>query len=577
MTQSLLSKNEYQQILQHPSIYLSDPRLKNCRVELDNLGMPRVRSGGWALTYRLHNCNKKWAVRCFYKAALDREKRYQAISKFIASHPSEILIKIEYQPAGIKHQGNLYPITIMDWVDGDTLETYVYKNIKKQDFLITLCYQFQLMVKELNRLQIAHGDLSGKNILIKDGSLILVDYDGMFVPELSGCKSVELGNPSFQHPGRNESHFGPYLDRFSEIVIFLALKSLSLSPDLYHKFGLGGEGLLFSQTDFIEPYSSKLIREIEQLPGLSTYAQNFRSICLSNTSKVPPLNEFLEGYKIEIQKSEEYIARQYGYQPDFWPIDARELGSLLERENENAVVIGKIDHVKIGETRYGDFYAFLNVGYWPDQTFTVVIWSEVLMVLLDDDFDPREIKGKWISVSGVISLYGKKPQIVLESPANIAIITKDEALSRLSKKTDALENNNKNQKHPNNHTPVRKDAESEANKHVDSLDSIANTITSINNRKVRPSHTVSQNPFPSSPQFKSNADIAKGLSKIYGPNGITNQHLQDTKPTSIGINSKNPSCYAKHPILMPQSKAHKTLPITRKIWILIKKICKLLK
>ena len=62
MSVALPTPYDYQQILQHPRLYLGDSRLKNCEVELDPMGLPRVRSGGFALTYQLKNGNQKWAI-----------------------------------------------------------------------------------------------------------------------------------------------------------------------------------------------------------------------------------------------------------------------------------------------------------------------------------------------------------------------------------------------------------------------------------------------------------------------------------------------------------------------------------
>ena len=60
----------------------------------------------------------------------------------------------------------------------------------------------------LERAGIAHGDLQHGNIFVVDDELKLIDYDGMFVPRLAGCRSNELGIEHYQHPQRKEHHFG---------------------------------------------------------------------------------------------------------------------------------------------------------------------------------------------------------------------------------------------------------------------------------------------------------------------------------------------------------------------------------
>jgi serine/threonine protein kinase len=260
--------NDYQEALQHPELKFKDHRLKSCNIEKDPMGMPKVRSGGFALTYKLVNSNKRWAVRCFHKPLADREKRYALISSYLNSKKSPILINVEYLPDEILVKGNRHPVTLMDWIDGDTLSQYLYKNAGKPSKLANLVGEFLFVVDELERLQIAHGDLSHLNIIIKNEKMILIDYDGLFVPTIQGWKSAELGNRNFQHPLRKSDHFDSNIDRFSEIVIYLALYGIALSPKLFNKYGAGAEGLLFKVNDFLKPHESPLLRDLEAIPEL---------------------------------------------------------------------------------------------------------------------------------------------------------------------------------------------------------------------------------------------------------------------------------------------------------------------
>jgi hypothetical protein len=267
--------------------------------------------------------------------------------------------------------------------------------------------------------------------------MILIDYDGMYVPELRGQKSTEGGNINFQHPGRNGNHFGPELDRFTEILIFLALKALSLRPDLYQTYGLGGEGLLFTQNDLLNPVSSKLLTEFTNIPSLKSYGEAFKQICQTDISRIPTLKDFLDGCPIEVSNTEfAQPVPQYVVGP--WPIDASYINELMNSLDENVVVIGKISKFRQAYTKYNDPYVFLNVGFWPQQTFTVVMWSDVLDMMEKAGKDPVAYEGHWVSVSGIIGSYQSKPQIVLESPTDIAIISEAEAIIRLSKKNATL-------------------------------------------------------------------------------------------------------------------------------------------
>ena len=99
---------------------------------------------------------------------------------------------------------------------------------------------------------IAHGDLQHGNIKVEAGCrIILVDYDGMFVPSMQGFTSNELGHRNYQHPGRTKDHFGGYLDNFSAWSIYTSLYCLTLDPTLWRKLEAGDECLLFRQEDYV--------------------------------------------------------------------------------------------------------------------------------------------------------------------------------------------------------------------------------------------------------------------------------------------------------------------------------------
>src|SRR5436305_8445438 len=113
-----------------------------------------------------------------------------------------------------------------------------------------LAIRFAELVGELRAAGIAHGDLQHGNILVAPGGdLRLTDYDGMYVPALSGLESNELGHRNYQHPGRRRSEFGPHLDDFSSWVIYASLTALSIDPVLWGRLDGGDECLLIRSRD----------------------------------------------------------------------------------------------------------------------------------------------------------------------------------------------------------------------------------------------------------------------------------------------------------------------------------------
>lgn len=485
MSSDVLTKSNYQELMQNPRVYLTDPDLQKFQVEKDPNGIPRVRSGGLALTYQLFDSNKKLALRCFHKVSPRREQHYSAISSFLSSHPSSLFVRTAYQPHGILYKGGYFPITIMDWIEGDTLGTFVFKNFNNKKVMSELTDKFLKLVNELIHLQVGHGDLSHSNLMVTKGNLILIDYDGMYVPKLTGKLSVELGNRSFQHPGRSEKDFGPEIDRFSAIVIYLALKSISISPTIYQTYGTGREGLLFDQSDFLDPDSSNLLDDMEKSIELKEQIRVFKRICKSDVSYVPTLEEFIKNTTATMSLPKSTTLRPLS--TSSFPLDARRMGELLERDTENVVVIGKIGSFHTGLTIKGEPYVLLNIGVFPRHTFTVVIWSETLRLLENAGVNPIEFKNLIVSVSGVMSKYDGKPQIVLESPADIAVISVEDAKGRLNRNAiKGLE--------------------------VEEATSIPITIP----EKLAPEKALSSF-TPSIPQQKDNSEV---LNRLYSANGV---------------------------------------------------------
>ena len=137
----------------------------------------------------------------------------------------------------------------------------------------------------------AHGDLQHGNVLIVNDELRLVDYDGMFVPQLAGQSSHELGHRHYQHPARSAADFDANTDNFSAWVIYLSLMALSAEPQLWQRFAGGDECLLFRRADFEYPDQSKLMLALTELHGnnLQKSLFGFRRMLSSDIDDIPPL------------------------------------------------------------------------------------------------------------------------------------------------------------------------------------------------------------------------------------------------------------------------------------------------
>ena len=158
-----------------------------------------------------------------------------------------------------------FPVVLMDWVEGETLDRYIQSHLADPNALRLLAFQFSRLASWLLSQPFAHGDLKPDNILVRsDGTLTLVDYDGMFVPAMEGTAARELGSPDFRHPLRTAERFNEHIDDFPLAVILLSLKALSLSPSLWNTYG-ASDRLLFSAADYRDLSSCAVLQAFPPL------------------------------------------------------------------------------------------------------------------------------------------------------------------------------------------------------------------------------------------------------------------------------------------------------------------------
>jgi hypothetical protein len=274
--------SDYHEAIQAPGICFRDPELRSGRPTLERNGLPKVIAGNFASVYQIATSNSRFAVRCFLTYFEDQERRYEAISAELERLRLPFMVGFKFEHSGILVRGKWYPILRMDWVEGTGLSQYVESNLNNPQRLLQLARDFVECVELLEQNGLSHGDLQHGNILIQNnGSVRLIDYDGMYVPALKGWGSHELGHASYQHPGRDpHQSFGPHGDRFSAWVLALSLIALCLEPTLWFDLKAGGDRLLFAQRDLASPSTSPAFARLEASPFASvrSSAQQLRGL-----------------------------------------------------------------------------------------------------------------------------------------------------------------------------------------------------------------------------------------------------------------------------------------------------------
>ena len=238
---------------------------------LDDHGEPYRSSGAFAVVFKMQDksTGKYYALKCFTEEQEGRADAYRQIADELDMVDSPYITSVKYMEKELfvdsQCEEDEFPVLLMDWVEGETMETYIAANYHNQSAMSMLCFRFGKMAAWLRSQSFAHGDVKPDNIIIRpDGSLTLVDYDGMFVPSMKGCKSPTVGTKDFCHPLRTMDDFDETIDDFSLASIALSLKAISMNSTLLDTYG-ASDRLLFSENDYRNPSNSKVISALQGL------------------------------------------------------------------------------------------------------------------------------------------------------------------------------------------------------------------------------------------------------------------------------------------------------------------------
>ena len=238
---------------------------------LDDHGEPYRSSGAFAVVFKMldKRTGKYYALKCFTEEQQGRAEAYRQIADELDLLDSPYITSVKYMEKELfvdsQCEEDEFPVLLMDWVDGETMEAYIAANYHNQSAMSMLCYRFGKMAAWLRSQSFAHGDVKPDNIIIcPDGSLTLVDYDGMFVSSMKGCKSPTVGTKDFSHPLRTVDDFDETIDDFSLSSIALSLKAISMKSTLLDIYG-ASDRLLFSENDYRNPSNSKVISALQEL------------------------------------------------------------------------------------------------------------------------------------------------------------------------------------------------------------------------------------------------------------------------------------------------------------------------
>jgi tRNA A-37 threonylcarbamoyl transferase component Bud32 len=253
-------------------------------------------SGAFAAVFKGSINGSTYAIRCFLTAEDETINRYKTICNYLKNIQASWKTDCKFLENEIYVNDNSYPILKMEWLSGLLINQFVSNHISDNNVLSELQKQLVAISNDLEKHKIGHGDLQCGNIIVTGSSsnfkIKLIDYDGMFVPDLAYKRAVEKGRTEFQHPKRTMNNFSPEMDRFSFWVMITALEALKIDKTLWREVMQGGfntlDNFLFTIQDFLNPNQSALFNKLYQLnsSSLNFYLDKLKSFCNNDYSSI---------------------------------------------------------------------------------------------------------------------------------------------------------------------------------------------------------------------------------------------------------------------------------------------------
>ena len=252
-------------------------------------------AGGFCVVFPYETITQKYAVRCWHAEVSDAKQRTQIISDALKKSKLPYFVGFEFYEDGLMTPFGMQPIVVMDWVDAQPLKKFLAEHITESNVIKEIADNFKKMVADMHVNHLSHGDLQHGNIMVKsDYSLVLVDYDSMYVPELKGMPDEIKGLPGYQHEARWKNQVvSEKADYFSELVIYLSLMALAKMPFLWNDLSMENtETLLFSGEDIQSKGTSSIFRLLKKDSDLSPLSDKLCEFMgKSSIEELSPLEE----------------------------------------------------------------------------------------------------------------------------------------------------------------------------------------------------------------------------------------------------------------------------------------------
>ena len=126
--------SEYVKAIQDASDDLA--KLAHLTPVLDDHGEPYRSSGAFAVVFKMHDksTGKYYALKCFTEEQQGRAEAYRQIADELEMFDSPYITSVKYMEKELfvdsQCEEDEFPVLLMDWVDGETMEAYIAANTR---------------------------------------------------------------------------------------------------------------------------------------------------------------------------------------------------------------------------------------------------------------------------------------------------------------------------------------------------------------------------------------------------------------------------------------------------------------
>jgi hypothetical protein len=297
---------DYYTAVQAPARAFTVKELQEAQFVWDSLG-PTLARGSSAVVFQATVDGSAKALRCYIRNNASSRDRYDALGVYLASHNlSPYVSGATWLDSAIRVNGATWPVLLMDWIDGRTLNEHVDQLVADSNTraIATLAQQWRELIRTLQQAQFAHGDLQHGDVLVDpEGRLRFVDYDAVWVPQLASMgPPSESGHPNYEPPGGRK--WGRWMDTFPALVIYLPLVALAKDPGLWSAL-YNTKNLLFTKTDFLPPFKTQAWSQLSALHDreVDDLVRRLQECCAPGWVAARSLEDTLAAPALPLQRS----------------------------------------------------------------------------------------------------------------------------------------------------------------------------------------------------------------------------------------------------------------------------------